>query len=335
MKSKKKSKEKIYVLQKKRGNFTIHEKFANNEEIVDTTQLEVQHHVESLQEAGNDVSILKWDSSIIEKLRNLDGALIFNVSSLVETAILEEFSIPFVGSDIIGCVIATDKVLAKEIWMKHNLPTSPYVVAKTLNDCLVFKENPPFPFPLFIKPSQGRGSAGIDESSLVYTYKALVDGVKTRLERINQPVLIERFLDGREITCGIIGNNDRTKALPLLEIVHTGSDKFLTFDKKELDDDQFKSPAPLSQSETEMMKNMAINAYKAIGLRDYGRVDMILTSEGPFLLEANSFAGLMCTPIEKPHSYMGFMAKAAKIPKSEFLNMIVQEAMIRLANKKN
>lgn len=333
MQETKKTKVKICVLNKKRGNFVLHEKFAKEQEIIDTTHIEVKHHVESLQEAGYDVSILKWDNDIINKIQQIDGALIFNVSSLVETAILEEYSKPFVGSDSVACAIATDKALAKEIWLKNQLPTSPFMLAKKIEDCEVFKENLPFGFPLFIKPSRGRGSSGIDEKSLVYTYTELVDGVKTRLETIKQPVLIERFLEGREITCGIIGNKETIRALPLLEIIHTGSDKFLTFDKKELDDDQFQSPAPLTLSETEMMQNLAINTFKVIGLRDYGRIDMILTKEGPFLLEANSFAGLMCTPIEKPHSYMGFMAKAANLSKSEFLSAIVQEAQKRLSNE--
>jgi D-alanine-D-alanine ligase len=137
-------------------------------------------------------------------------------------------------------------------------------------------------------------------------------------------------LEGREITCGIIGNGNKIRALPLLEIIHKGEDKFLTFDKKELDDDIFSCPAQLSPKQTKKLKNLAIAAYKVIGIRDYGRVDMILTKEGPFLLEVNSFAGLMCTPVEKPHSYIGFMARAENKDSSEFLDEIVENAMTRI-----
>jgi D-alanine-D-alanine ligase len=330
MKSIKKTKEKIVVLYKKRGNFAIHEKYADGDKIIDTTKTEVNHHLDALKEAGFDVEVLKWNPNIIHDFKSIDGNLLFNVSSLTETALLEEFTLPFVGSDLIACAIATDKVLAKKLWIKEDLPTSPFVEAHTLKDIEIFKDNPPFKFPLFIKPSRGRGSSGIDDNSLINSFDALHEEVKTRLEKIDQPVLIERFLEGREITCGIIGNQERIKALPLLEIIHTGSDKFLTFDKKELDDDQFKCPANLTSEEAVMIQNLAINAYKTVGLRDYGRIDMILTDEGPFLLEANSFAGLMCTPIEKPHSYMGFMAKAANLSRSEFLSSIVKEAQIRL-----
>jgi len=325
-----KEKIKICVLEKKRGNFSIQEKFAKSENIIDTTNQEVEHHLSALNEAGYDVKKLKWNDNIISDLKSLDIDIVFNVSSIVETAILEELEIPYVGSDIFGCVIATDKVLTKDLWLKKGLPTSSYILARSKEDCEIFKKNMPFAYPLFIKPSQGRGSSGIDESSIIYSYKELIKGVEKRLNTINQPVLIEKFLKGREITCGIIGNGNQIKALPLLEIIHKEKDKFLTFNKKELDDDKFQCPAKLTPKQSKVLQNLAISAFQAINLRDYGRVDMILSEEGPFLLEINCFAGLMCTPKDKPHSYMGFMAIAENKKSSEFLDEIIKEALKRI-----
>ena len=325
-----KPKIKICVLEKKRGNFLIHEKFTHNQEIIDTTHQEVQHHLDALKEAGYDVITLKWNDNIFANLKKINVDLVFNVSSIVETTILEEIHIPYVGSDVIGCAIATDKALIKELWIKNKLPTSPFVLAKSLEDCDIFEKDKPFDYPLFIKPSQGRGSSGIDKTSLIHSYYELKEQVEKRLTTIDQPVIIEKFLDGREITCGIIGNGDRTRALPLLEIIHEGKNKFLTFDKKELDDDIFQCPAKLTPNQTQEIQNLAISAYKIAGIKDYGRVDMILTKDGPFLLEINCFAGLMCTPIDKPHSYMGFMAKAQHKKSSVFLDEIVKEALIRI-----
>ncbi len=325
-----KEKIKICVLEKKRGNFSIQEKFAKNENIIDTTNQEVEHHLSALNEAGYDVKILKWNDNIISDLKSLDIDIVFNVSSIVETAILEELEIPYVGSDIFGCVIATDKVLTKDLWLKKGLPTSPYILARSKEDCEIFKKNKRFDYPLFIKPSQGRGSSGIDESSLICSYNELIKGVEKRLNTINQPVLIEKFLKGREITCGIIGNGNQIKALPLLEIIHKEKEKFLTFNKKELDDDKFQCPAKLTPKQSKELQKLAISAFQAINLRDYGRVDMILSEEGPFLLEINCFAGLMCTPKDKPHSYMGFMAIAENKKSSEFLDEIIKEALKRI-----
>lgn len=325
-----KSKIKICVLEKKRGNFALHEKFAHNETIIDTTSAEVQHHIDALKEAGYDVSKLKWDQKFITNLKELKVDLVFNVSSIVESAILDELVIPYVGSDVFGCVVATDKALLKDLWIKNQLPTSPFVLAKTLIDCEKFDQDKPFDYPLFIKPSQGRGSSGIDENSKISSFTQLKEQVERRLTTINQPVMIEKFLDGREITCGIIGNGDRMRALPLLEIIHDGNAKFLTFDKKELDDDSFQCPANLTPEQTQSLQNLAVAAGKIAGFKDYCRVDMILTKTGPYLLEINSFPGLTCTPLEKPHAYMGFMAKAQNKSRSEFLDEIVQEAILRL-----
>jgi D-alanine-D-alanine ligase len=320
----------ICLLEKKRGNFILQEKFAGKQNVVDTTNYEVQHHYDALIEAGYEVIKLKWSQNIISDLNKLDVDIVFNVSSIVEAAILEEIKMPYVGSSIFGIIKATDKALTKEIWIRNKLPTSPFVIAKTINDCDIFKNSPPFDYPLFIKPVAGRGSSGIDKSSIIFSYKQLVKGVKERINKIGQSILIEKFIEGREITCGIIGNGQDIRALPLLEIDYKNGDKFLTFDKKELDNDAFYCPARLSSSRSKFLQNLAIEAFKSVGLRDFGRVDMILSENGPFLLEINSFAGLTCTPIEKPHAYMGFMAIAEGKSSAEFLDEILMGALKRI-----
>ena len=319
----------VGLLEKKRGNFKLQEKFIGKENVNDTTDIEVQHHYDALKRAGYEVIKLKWSKNIIADLINLDVDIVFNVSSIVEAAILEELNIKYVGSNIFGIIKATDKGLAKEIWIENDLPTSPFVIAKDIADCDVFKNSPPFDYPLFIKPVAGRGSSGIDKSSIVFSYVQLIEGVKQRIEKIRQPVLIEKYIIGKEITCGIIGNGQNINALPLLEIDYKAGDKFLTFDKKELDNDKFFCPARLSSNRANSLKELAIKAYKSVGLRDYGRVDMILSEDGPYLLEVNSFAGLMCIPIEKPHSYMGFMAVAEGKSGAEFLDEIIMSALKR------
>ncbi len=78
------------------------------------------------------------------------------------------------------------------------------------------------------------------------------------------------------------------------------------------------------------MQSLAARAYRCLGFKDYGRIDTILTDEGPYLLEGNTFAGLMCTPEDKPHSYVGFMARAEGKGGKELLDEIVRAAIRRL-----
>ena len=322
----------IGLLNKKRGNFAIQEKFVGADVVVDETDAEVEHHEQALTEAGYSVRRIRWGPSFVKDLQDSQVDLVFNVSSLVEAAILEELEMPYVGSDTFTIAVAADKSLAKRLWQRAGLPTSPFYVARSEKDCKVFRDDPPFEYPLFIKPVAGRGSAGIDEASVVDDYGQLVSGVVERLKTIGQPVLIEKFLQGREITLGVLGN-EGARALPPLEIVYREGDATLSFEKKELDNDSFLCPAPLTAEETHKMRRLALQAYRVLGFKDFGRIDTILTEEGPFLLEGNTFAGLMCTPKEKPHSYIGFMARAEGRDGKDLLDEIIQSAIERLGLK--
>jgi D-alanine-D-alanine ligase len=320
----------IGLLNKKRGNFAIQANFAGADSVVDETDAEVAHHERALIEAGYSVHQIRWGPNFVSELRDSQVDLVFNVSSDVEAAILEELEIPHVGSDACTMAVSGNKSLAKRLWQHAGLPTSPFHVARTEKDCEVFRDDPPFDYPLFIKPVDGRGSAGINETSVIHNYGQLVSGVVERYETIGQPVIIEKFLRGREITLGVLGNGQDARVLPSLEIVYREGAVTLTFEKKQMDDDSFHCPAPLTAEETKTMQRLARQAYHVLGFKDFGRIDTILTEEGPFLLEGNTFAGLMCTPQEKPHSYIGFMARAEGKDGKDLLDEIVQAAIKRL-----
>jgi D-alanine-D-alanine ligase len=319
----------IGVLFKKRGNFILQEKFRGPTSVVDTTELEVEHHRAALSSAGYEVTVLDWGPDIMRDLPASKVGLVFNVSSLAEAALMEDMGMPYVGSGTSAIALSLNKPLAKTLWRQEGLPTAPSCLAHSEKDCEVFRDDPPIPYPLFVKPAAGRGSAGIDASSIVRSYEELRRAVAHRLAMIRQPVLIESFLRGREITLGVLGN-EAARILPPLEIVYREGDVTLSFEKKEIDDDTFLCPASLTDEESRMMANLALRAYQVLGFRDFGRIDTILTSDGPFLLEANAFAGLMCTPKDKPHSYVGVMARAEGMSGRDLLDEIVQDAVARL-----
>lgn len=320
----------IGLLSKKRGNYRLQEKFAGIDNVEDETAEEVMHHKDSLIRAGYDVKVIEWNSSFIDQVKHAHVDLFFNVSSLVECAILNDLGIPFVGSGITGVVLASDKSVAKRLWQQIGLPTSEFRVVRNVSDCQEFISKPPFSYPLFIKPVAGRGSSGISSDSIIENNKQLIKNVKNLLKTIGQPVLIEKYLSGREITIGVIGNNENVRTLPVLEIKYVHGGKALTFYKKEKENDIFICPAELTDKENELIRDIAIRAYKTLGLRDFARIDTKLTSDGPMLLEANSFAGLMCTPKDKPFSYMGFMARAEGKGGKELIHEIIEVALERI-----
>ncbi|KKM09369.1 hypothetical protein SY88_19225 [Clostridiales bacterium PH28_bin88] len=322
---------KIGVLSKLRGNFQLQAKYIGTENIKDETPAEVRHHQEALREAGYEVALIEWGPEFMKRLSEAKVDLIFNVSSLVEAAVLEEVELPYVGSNSFTIAAAADKSIAKKIWQHAGLPTSPFCVASTEEDCLPFKDNPPFPAPWFIKPIAGRGSAGVDADSVVSCYDELVEGVMKRARKIGQPVLIERFLQGREITLGIIGNGGMARVLPPLEITYKIGDVTLSFEKKKLEDDAdlFTCPANLTGQELTSLRKLALDAYYHLQFRDFGRIDTIVTKNGAFLLEGNTFAGLRCTPPERPRSFIGFMARAEEMSGAQLLDEIITSAAKR------
>ena len=181
----------IGLLKKKRGNVVLQEKFKRNGKAIDRTSEEVAHHRKALRDAGYNVVTINWGPDIINSLKKAKVDLVFNVATLVEAAILEELEIPYVGSGVFTIAQATDKSLAKKIWQKHGLPTSPFHVARDERDCEIFMENPPIEYPLFVKPVAGRGSCGITQESIVENYSQLINNVQKINNSINQPALIE------------------------------------------------------------------------------------------------------------------------------------------------
>ena len=324
----------IGLLSKQRGNYKLQQKFAGEENVLDTTPEEVAHHEESLLEAGYAVEVIEWNSSFISRVKKANVDLIFNVSCLVEAAILEELEIPFVGSGTSAIALSSDKSLAKRLWQEAGIPTSEFAVLHDMAECRQFINTPSIPYPLFTKPVAGRGSSGISSQSLIKDDDQLMRIVEELLKTIGQPVLVERFLEGREITIGLIGNGDQIRTLPPLEIVYGSGAQFLTFDKKEMEKDTFICPAKLTGNEMEQLIRYATSAFKLLGLRDYARIDTILTPKGFMLLESNTFAGLMCTPKEKPFSYIGFMARAEKKGGKELIGEIISVALERINHKK-
>jgi D-alanine-D-alanine ligase len=97
---------KIGLLNKKRGNFKIQEKFVGVDNVVDKTHKEVAHHKQALIDAGYEVCTISWGESFIKDLEDNKVDLVFNVSSMAEAAILEELEIPFAGSDTTTIAIA-------------------------------------------------------------------------------------------------------------------------------------------------------------------------------------------------------------------------------------
>jgi D-alanine-D-alanine ligase len=231
---------------------------------------------------------------------------------------LDLVGIPYVGSGTLASAVAMDKVVAKKLLAAAGVPT-PRGILLSRHD---FREDPQGAtaraeslLPAVVKPSRQGSSIGM---TLVSAKEALGPALETAFS-FDSRVLVEERLVGAELTVGIIGNRDLT-ALPVVEIVSKKS----FFDYQAKYDPSFSEeicPARISVPETKAAQGRALESHRALECRGFSRVDMILTPEGPVVLEVNTIPGMTI------NSLLPKAAKVAGIPFSELLHRLVQLAL--------
>jgi D-alanine-D-alanine ligase len=208
-------------------------------------------------------------------------------------AFLDLLGRPYTGAGPQGLYLAQDKGLAKKLFHFHNIRT-PYFAT-----CYQGKldHSQDISFPLIVKPASEDGSLGIDKDSVVGSVKELMERIHYVQEEFNLPALIEEYIEGREIYAGILGNQS-PEVLPLVELdlsrLPEGMPKVAGMEVKwEKDSEAYKltKSAPvenLDEETAELLSTTALNAYRILKLRDYGRIDMRLTEKGEvYVIEAN------------------------------------------------
>jgi D-alanine-D-alanine ligase len=334
----------IAVLWRPGRNIEWQVKYAGTH-LPDDAREEAALHRDGLIEAGHDAFLLQWPAGDLAgaatRVRDSHVDLVFNASSLEEVGVLELAGIPFCGSGL--DLVALDKSARKKLLMHHGVPTAPFVVfdsdrrarGTVLGTSALdsWEPVPPLEYPLFVKPVRGRGSSGISEESIVSSRVELARQVKKIIGSMDQGALVEAYLQGREVTVGIVGCPE--KVLTPLEIEYNQA-KTNTFEHK-MDNEIMHCPARLDEETLERVKRIALEAFAAMGARDFGRVDTIVAENGtPWVLELNTFAGLQTLTGRESHfhqSYIGAMARAMGMSRAGLLATIVDAAAGRYGLK--
>jgi len=239
-------------------------------------------------------------------------------------ALLEAFEIPYTFSDPLVCALTLHKGMCKQVARGCGIATPDFAVVATPAEA----EAVDLPLPLFVKPVAEGTSKGIDVNSVVTNRDALVARCADLLRRFEQPVLVERFLPGREFTVGVLGTGGDAKALGTLEVVlrEAADAKVYSYRNKaewrQLVDYRLLEPGVLSTA----VESLALAAWRSLGCRDAGRVDVRLDAEGePQLIEINPLAGL--TP---GHSDLPIMADLLGMEYRQLIGSILACAVRRL-----
>ncbi len=205
-------------------------------------------------------------------------------------ALLEAYGIPFSFSDSLVMALCLHKGLTKHVLRDRGVPTAPFAVIETMADL----EGLALPFPVFAKPvAEGTGK-GVTTASRATGPAALRKVCRSLLTKFHQPVLVEAFLPGREFTVGMVGSGRAAEAIGVLEVVL--SDRAEAGVYSYLNKEECESRVVYRLVEDEEARKaaaVALAAWRALGCRDAGRVDLRSNAAGePQFMEVNPLAGL-------------------------------------------
>jgi len=209
--------------------------------------------------------------------------------------LLEILGIPFTGPGAAACSRCIDKVIAKHAIREAGVPTPDWFGFKQTafrelgaGDALGALEAS-LGFPLVVKPSRGGSSLGVRFAAAPAEIpQALVSAFS-----YDEQVLLERFVDGREMAVSVVGD----EALPVVEAIPAEGDRYDFEARYEIGRTRFECPADLSEAERAAVVEAALGTYRALGLTGFARVDLILAADGPWVLEANAIPGLTDTSL--------------------------------------
>ncbi|MFH1077182.1 MAG: D-alanine--D-alanine ligase [Pseudomonadota bacterium] len=287
--------------------------------------------VQSLHELGHipdRIGNIKALNSRLAKGDRWD--MVFNIAEGVRgfgreaqvPALLEAFDIPYTFSDPLILSLSLHKGFTKRVIRDIGIPTPDFAIIEKKSDI----GNVDLEYPLFAKPiAEGTGK-GIDPSSKITDPGELAHVCSKLLALFKQPVLVETFLPGREFTVGITGTEDAAVALGVLEVIlnkNAEHDVYSYLNKEKCE--ELVEYRLANDIDARNATQIALDAWKELGCRDAGRVDIRMDSTGiPNFMEVNPLAGL--NPV---HSDLCILADKAGITYNSLIETILKSAIKR------
>ncbi|MBI3847399.1 MAG: ATP-grasp domain-containing protein [Planctomycetes bacterium] len=305
------------------------------EKQVDEAEFDVFH---ALVRCGHDVKLLGIHDDIhvlLDGLAKDPPDVVFNAAeafrglAALDTTvptILDALTIPYTGCAPSGLIVARDKALSKKVLAYHGICVPRFEVYPIGREVT---EPPGIPFPLLVKPQSEDASYGIAKTSIVNDMDALRERVSHVHNWLKRDVIAEELINGRELYVGVLGN-EKLQVLPTVEMTFENKPNIATFKVKW--DETYRErrgirnvfPTDLTDEVESRLAEVASTAYRVLGLRDYGRIDVRLTPKNEiYVLEAN------------PNPFIAFgedfanAAEMAGLSYPQLLDRIVELAVAR------
>jgi D-alanine-D-alanine ligase len=221
---------------------------------------------------------------------------------------LEQIGLPYTGSGVMASALAMDKWRTKLIWQHAGIPTPPSLLVNARSDVdAVVKQ---LGLPLIIKPVHEGSTIGLTKVTRADQMRAAIDAAG----RHDSYVLAETFIQGKELTASILGE----QVLPLIHIEPAG--EMYDYNAKYISDEtKYHCPSGLPAAQEAEIQRIALEAFKIVGCRGWGRVDVMLDAQSkPWLLEVNTSPGMTS------HSLVPMAAKAAGISFDQLVLRILE-----------
>lgn len=293
----------------------------------------------SLRLGGHQVFSVEANRDLFDNLRANSVDIVFNIAEGFSgvsresqiPAMLDFLGLPYTGSGVLTLALSLDKAMAKQIFIYNGIPTPRFQLFKSEKEPL--QQN--LHFPLIVKPNCEGSAKGIHASNVVKNKSSLYEEIARIKKLYQQDVLVEEFIEGRELTVGILGNQT-PYVLPILEIDFSQCKKkgesFYSWEVKEYQgvdplypDPQFHCPARLSKEQKDAVEKAALTAHQALGCLDVSRVDIRLSEDFiPYVLEVNPLAGL-----DPKESNLTRMAAVCNMSYPDLINGILESALMR------
>jgi len=298
---------------------------------------------EALVKLGHEpfYQVLDGTPQCLTSLAKCGSDLVFNLTEAFAgddtkemnvSAYMDLLGIRYTGGGPHAHFLAQDKATAKKMFAFHGIKT-PFFASSYRGR---IEHAHDVGFPLIVKPVWEDGSIGIDAESVVNSVKELMERVEYIQNEFDSPALIEEYIEGREIYAAILGSYESAQALPLVELdlskLPEGTPKIASYDVKFEKETQAHKltkshlAEDLDEKLIAKLQETGLAAYKAVKLRDYGRIDMRLTPKGDvYVIEANP------NPWLSSKQEFAMAAKASGRSYTDLIGEIVELAMARYA----
>jgi D-alanine-D-alanine ligase len=300
----------------------------------------VNNIANALRNKGHAVDVLDVEyPRLISHFNKHKVDMVFNIAEGKEgkfresevPAILDYLKIPYTGSDTFSLALALNKALTKKILKAEGIPTPDFQLFVKGDEEL----NSELKFPMIVKPNCEGSAKGINKNNVVHNKEELYQRVKEIIGQYQQEALVEEFIEGKELTVGIL-ENGKTRVLPILEIDFSNCEKsgeyFYSWKMKEFQGNaemglvpSFFCPARLDPEIEKKVVDVALRTHRALGCLDISRTDIRLDKFNvPYVLEINPLPGL-----DPKESNFPIMAYAAGMKYDDLIEAIILSASER------